>query len=221
MKLVLYGGGGEDENEDLDLASIELSEKRSPKVTYIPACSYDSYRDFQAFARQFSKYGVTRLMYFPVDIPYDEVLYREAFKADIIHLSGGNTFYFLNTLRKKRLMRPLRTFAQKGGVLTGLSAGGIMMTPSIHTASFPSFDRDDNEENLSNWKALNLLKFEFFPHYRNSKRYEECLKKESSRRSTPIFACPDGHGIVVDDDSLQFCGRAFAFRQGTKITLSS
>ena len=221
MKLVLYGGGLEEENEDLDLAALDLSASDSPTITYIPSSSHESYTEFRSFARQHSKYGVTRLLYFPIDTPFDDILFREVFKSDIIHLAGGNTYYFLNTLRRKKLLGPVREFVKKGRVLSGLSAGAILMTPSIHTAIFPSFDCDENEENLKNWKALNLVKFEFFPHYRNSRRYEQCLKRESRKRHHPIYACPDSHGVVIENDTLQFLGRCFAFQKGSKVILSS
>src|SRR5690606_32920603 len=101
-----------------------------------------------------------------------EVLKQEVFKSDIIHLSGGNTFYFIKHLRQAKLLKDFKEFLNNGGVLTGLSAGAIIMTRSIQTAAFPSFDRDENEDNVRNFKGMGLVNFEFFPHYKNSLRYD-------------------------------------------------
>jgi dipeptidase E len=58
----------------------------------------------------------------------------------------------------------LKKFIQDGGILTGLSAGAIMMTETIEMAGYPPFDCDENEDNLKNLKSLNLVDFYFFPH---------------------------------------------------------
>ena len=62
----------------------------------------------------------------------------ELLKSDLIFLGGGNTFYFLKHLKSTGLIDELKTFAANGGVLCGLSAGAIIMTPHVHTASFPT-----------------------------------------------------------------------------------
>ena len=220
MKLVFYSGGHEEENIALDLAAIELTGKKRPSVTYIPSWSYDGELDFQDFVHHHEQYGIRKFVYFPVDHPFDESLLKAAMKSDIIHLSGGNTYYFLKYLRRSGMMKQLKDFVKKGGVLTGLSAGGIMMTPDIKTAGYPSFDKDDNEENVRSFKALNLVKFEFFPHYRNSKRYDRELLEESRKTKNPVYALPDGSGVVVDGKTIRFIGRAWSFFQGKKIPIS-
>ena len=217
MKLVFYGGGFEEENIDLDLEAIRLSGKRSPKVAYIPSCSYGLEADFKAFSDHYRSLGVRRIMYFPVDVPFDSILEEEILSSDIIHLSGGNTFYFLNNLRKKKWIAKLRNFASTGGVLTGLSAGGILMTPDIKTASYPEFDCDDNEDRIRNFNALGLVPFEFFPHFRNSKRYSDALIEESRKiKDRSLYASPDGSGLIVEEHRVRFVGRNYLFVNGKK-----
>ena len=220
MNLVLYSGGDDDENIHLDIEAIALTQKKSPSITYIPSCSYDSEVEFYDFVKHYRKLGINRFIHFPVDIDYDATIKKEAFDSDIIHLSGGNTYYFLMHLRKKRLLKELKEFVAKGGVLTGLSAGGILMTPNIDTAGFPHFDKDDNEDNVTNFKAMSLVDFEFFPHYKNSKRYDAELVSHSVKSKRIIYACPDGSGIVVNEGSLKFNGKCFGFYKGKKIPLS-
>ena len=221
MNLCLYSGGEEIDNIALDKKVLSLLKTKDPSITYIPSCSYGSEFYFKDFVQHYKKMGVKRFIHFAVDVSQPEFLINEAFKSDIIHLSGGNTYYFLKYLRKGQYLKKLKEFVKRGGVLTGLSAGSIIMTPTIHTAGFPEFDKDENEENVTNLNAMGLVNFEFFPHYKNSKRYDLELLKHSKKTLSPLYACPDGSGILVEKNSLTFHGKCFMFFQGKKIRLES
>ncbi len=220
MKLVLYSGGYEEQNNDIHKYLLHMSAKKNPQITYIPSCSYHADVDFRDYVRYFTKYKLTKFIYFPIDAPCDNVLKKEVFKSDIIHLAGGNTFYFLRHLRRSKLLNEFKAFVKRGGILTGLSAGAILMTPTVDTAAFPDFDRDDNDENIKNFKAMNLVNFSFFPHYKNSKRYDKELALFSKKIKNPLYACSDGSGIIVRDRDLKFVGKVYAFINGEKAALS-
>jgi dipeptidase E len=214
MKLVFFSGGFERENKKLNQSLVELTGKSNPRITYIPASSYGSEIEFREFVKRFRKFNVTKFLHFAVDIPFDRILFEEAFKSDAIFLSGGNTFYFLEHLRKKNLLRELKAFVARGGVLAGLSAGAIIMTPNINTAGFPAFDCDENEEGLLDWKSLGLVKFEFFPHYVNSRRYSIELSSYTELSKYPLYASRDGSGIIVEGSDIKFIGEHHCFIKG-------
>jgi dipeptidase E len=220
MNLVFYSGGGDKENHQLDRAFVELIGKKNPVITFIPSSSYLSEQEFKSFVRHYSRFKMTRFIHFPVDVPFDRILFQEVMRSDAIHMGGGNTFYFLNSLRKAGLLPQLRAFAEKGGVLTGLSAGAIMMTENIEMAGYPDFDRDENVVNIKNLSALNLVDFFFFPHFRNSARYDAVFKKYTRQSDKLIYACPDGSGIVVKENEIRFIGKCFAFSRGHKFTIN-
>lgn len=216
MKLVFYSGGHDFENIKLDSNLIKLVKNKNPQIAYIPSCSYLCDQDFQEFVNQYERFNIHNIINFPIDVPFTEVLKEEVLKSDIIHLSGGNTFYFLKYLRKTGMIKELKNFVKNGGILTGLSAGAIIMTKTIETASFPEFDRDDNDENIKNFKGMGLVNFEFFPHYKNSKRYDKEIVRYSKKLDIPLYACPDGSGIVVNNDEVKFVGKAYCFYRGRK-----
>lgn len=220
MKLVLYSGGGEIENALLNLKAIELTGKSSPKMTFIPSSSYDAETDFRYFVDEFSKLGVDHFFLFNVDVPFTQTLLKEVLNSDIIFLGGGNTFYFLNYLKKNNMFKHLREFLDKGGVLCGLSAGAIVLTPNIYTASFPTFDRDENPWQIKNLKSMGIVNFEFFPHYKNSKRYDSEFVSHTKKSNRPLYACPDGSGIVIENEEMTFVGKCSVFFAGKKLTLS-
>ena len=221
MKIVLYSGGTEEENYFLNQKALELTGVKSPKLTFIPSSSYDAENDFKFFVDEFSAFGVTRFMHFCVDIPFTKTLLSEVFKSDLIFLGGGNTFYFLKYLKKAGMAPHLSKFLKKGGVLCGLSAGAIVLTPHVHTASFPHFDRDENPWDMKNLSAMKMVNFEFFPHYKNSKRYDAELIHHSKNTKIPLYACADGGGIIVEDERISFCGKSYQFFRGKKLTVSS
>lgn len=221
MNLALYGGGCSEEVEAIDRALLDnFSNPSEIKMTFIPSCSYFAQEDYNEFIEQYEKFNIHKIIKFEVDMPYSEIMCEQVFSSDIIHLGGGNTFYFIKHLRKNNFLKKLKDWVRAGGVLTGLSAGAIIMTPSINTASFPDFDKDDNEVNIKNMKGMSLASFEFFPHYKNSKRYDNELIKYSKQLSIPLYACPDGSGILQKNGSLSFVGKVSCFFNGKKFSIN-
>lgn len=217
MKLVLYSGGERTGSEALDRELLRLTGKRRPSLTYIPSSSDYGIWEFGEFVHHFRQYHLSRLIYFPVDVPSSDALIREAFSQDIVFLSGGNTFYFLHHLRAGGYLPRLREFVSRGGVLAGLSAGAIIMTSTIETAGFPEFDRDENAVGLRDLRSLGLVDLEFFPHFVNSRRYRDALSQYSAAHPRPLFACPDGSGLVVKDLDVRIIGKALVFLEGKPI----
>ena len=105
MKLVLYSGGHDFENIQLDRHLIDLVATNYPQIAYIPSCSYLCDSDFHDFIKQYEKFNIHNIINFPIDLPYTDVLKNEVLKSDIIHLSGGNTYYFLMINVMFRLFR--------------------------------------------------------------------------------------------------------------------
>lgn len=220
MKLWLYSSGDSESNRSMDRALLRNLNSDALTFTFIPS-SYDSYVEYyDEFIDRFSDHAFINFNLLHADRP---ILRRDRFRAmnsDVIYISGGNTFYLLDSLRRADLFSDLHYFVETGGLLAGHSAGSIILTPTIDTASYPDFDCDDNEVELVDWKGLNLVNFEFFPHYRNSRRYSECLKAESRRKPGIIYGVPDGSGIVLLDKQLTFFGTVWGFVAGHKFRVS-
>jgi dipeptidase E len=225
MRLVLYSGGQSRENQVLHRALYELclGETRRPRkrvqLTYVPFCSDDSETYYKRIVRRYRSYGFTDFHCLPVDRPVKSRDLVRALRSDVIYLAGGNTFYFLKHLKSSGMDQELTKFVRRGGVLAGLSAGALILTPSIHLAGIPRFDADENEVGLKDLRALALTQFEFSPHYGASRRRDEALLRYSKRTRHPIFACTDGGGIVVNEDILSAYGRTFVFYRGIKYPL--
>lgn len=81
--------------------------------------------------------------------------------CDVLYLTGGNTFYLLDQIRKQKFDDYLsKTLADK--VYVGSSASSITMTPSIDVAAIPPGDL--NLSGLTDLTGLGYVDFEIEPH---------------------------------------------------------
>lgn len=119
-------------------------------------------------------------------------------KANIVLISGGNTFELLNNLRNSGLDKELIDFVKRDDVvLAGFSAGAIVMTPRINIASMPSgIDPTDmidvNLVGIEDLTGLNILDFEVLPHF-----YEETDKRTWENYQS---ICPNKVITIKDDE---------------------
>ena len=214
MKLVLYSGYAE-ANEPIDRAALRLTGKKNPRFVFIPSANHVPEFEYEYVKETYGALGVTNIAQLNLDRPYSLTDAEKIIKsADIIYLSGGNTFYFLKSIRRNHFDRLLLKFVNSGGVLAGLSAGAIIMTPSIATASYPKFDRDENTVGIRNFDALGLVNFEFFPHYNHEPEYARELRKQSTLIKHPIYGVSDGGGIIVENERLSFFGNVWGHVDG-------
>ena len=220
MKLVLYSGGQNPENHALHRSVVSLcGKKRDLRLTYIPFCSDNAKLFYSRTIRRFKSHGVSDFHTLTVDQPFTARDLSKALKSDVIYLAGGNTFYFLKHLKQANLLPKLRRFVHEGGVLAGLSAGALIMTPNIRLAGVPEFDADENEVKLKDLTGLGLTPFEFSPHYSGSKAQDRSLLAYSRKTQNLIYACPNGGGLIIQDDQFTGRGDIQVFHRGAKFAL--
>jgi dipeptidase E len=219
MTLAFFSGGDSKANRAIDIELLKHLPK-NPCFSFIPSSSYQSNIEFREFVSRYSKFKVKKFIHFPVDVPIDKTLLGEVLKSDLIHLGGGNTFYFLKYLRHYSMLGHLKRFYLRGGVLSGLSAGAIILTKNIEMAGQPYFDRDDNFVNLTDFKSLGLVNFHFFPHFVKSKRYQDEFLEMSKRYKQAIICAPDGSGLIVKHNHFTFINRNYIFKNGESISIN-
>ncbi|MFL0435498.1 Type 1 glutamine amidotransferase-like domain-containing protein [Bacillus pumilus] len=102
---------------------------------------------------------------------------------DVMYVSGGNTFYLLQELRKHGLDDVLKEEINKGKLYIGESAGSIIMAPSIEYISL--MDERQKAPELSSYQGFNEVSRYPVPHVHNTylgdaaqqilKQYEKTL----------------------------------------------
>jgi len=204
-KLVLYSDQFIEENKKVDKELLNLFNKSNPSIAYIPSESSLTRKYFDEKVEYYKALGIENLQYFDIDKEYEASRIVDMFKCDAIQLSGGNTFYFLYLLRKRGLIRSLKSFVKNGGILIGISAGSILMTRNINTAGLGE-DADENIIGIKNKAALNIVDFEFMPHWKGSTKKFNLLKKYAEAKKTTVYACKDGDGIIIDGENIKLIG---------------
>lgn len=215
--LVLYSGGQNRGNQRLHAELVRMARQKTDeplRFTYLPFCADGSMTYFMRSVRRYSRYGIGEFCCLVADERPSRDQVRHALDAHIVYLAGGNTFYFLKALRKAGLLPRLREFAERGGILAGLSAGAHILTPHIGLAGAPGLTPDKNEVGLKDLKSLGLAPFEILPHYEAKPHRIKALCKYTTGTRYPVFACPDGTGVVVEDGRTRVIGRGVELYAG-------
>ena len=208
-KLVLLSDVYFHANDRLNERIRSLFQPKQPSIGYIPSCSDPQRIYVEQTRRYYRQLGIEDVQYYDLDTEYEEGMLDSLFQHDAIHLSGGNTFYFLSLLQKRNVLDQLRSYVDKGGILIGVSAGSILMTPSIRLAGHGE-DADENYIQLTDLQALGLVHFEFAPHWDGTEETLHALQEYAQLQQTEVYGCPDGGAVIVEDDSIERFGGAAA-----------
>ncbi|HAA6475052.1 TPA_asm: peptidase [Listeria monocytogenes] len=87
-------------------------------------------------------------------------------KNDFIYVTGGNTFFLLQELKRSGADKLILEEIAKEKLYIGESAGAVITSPNI--SYIQSMDSVKKATNLTNYDALNLVDFSILPHYNNA-----------------------------------------------------
>ena len=202
-KLVLYSDQIPSLSNEIDAELKKLFDKPNPRIAFIPSSS-DPERNYYTERKSFySQLGMDLDVYFELDNEWRPDLLESLLDCDAIHLSGGNTYYFLHWLRRRNMMDILVRYVDRGGVLIGVSAGSILMTPDISTSALCG---DEVMERMTDFSGLGLVDFSFLPHFGDIPAGLTDLKKYSRDKQMRVYAARDSGGIIVVDNEITCIG---------------
>ncbi|HRY63128.1 MAG TPA: Type 1 glutamine amidotransferase-like domain-containing protein [Patescibacteria group bacterium] len=121
---------------------------------------------------------------------------------DVIFVFGGNTFDYLDRIRKTGLDKIIKSFVKKGGVYLGLSAGSYVACPTIEAAAWKHADR--NMVGLKNLRGLNLVPFLITAHFEEGLR--PIIKKAAENTKYRVVALTDEQAVLVKNKSTKIIG---------------
>ena len=167
--------------------SIELVKKfldkntESKKILFIPtATNVDEYKKYIHLTQKvFEDFGY-EVENFDVSIFSEEIAKEKLSEAKIVFISGGNTFYLLQELKRKNLIPYLKERIENGLLYIGESAGSVIAAPDIEYASIVD-DKTLATELDDYYIGLNLVDFYIVPHF------EEEPFVESSRNTVELY----------------------------------
>ena len=166
--------------------SIELVKKfldkntESKKILFIPtATNVDEYKKYIHLTQKaFEDFGY-EVENFDISIFSEEIAKEKLSEAKAVFISGGNTFYLLQELKRKNLTSYLKERIENGLLYIGESAGSVIAAPDIEYASI--VDDKTLATELNDYTGLNLVDFYIVPHF------EEEPFVESSRNTVELY----------------------------------
>ena len=166
--------------------SIELVKKfldkntESKKILFIPtATNVDEYKKYIHLTQKaFEDFGY-EVENFDISIFSEEIAKEKLSEAKTVFISGGNTFYLLQELKRKNLTSYLKERIENGLLYIGESAGSVIAAPDIEYASI--VDDKTLATELDDYAGLNLVDFYIVPHF------EEEPFVESSRNTVELY----------------------------------
>lgn len=135
-----------------------------------------------------------------VDITkFDEVyLHDKILNAECICISGGNTFYLLQEIKKKNLMKVLVKRIKEGAFYIGESAGAIIMSKNIEYNQI--MDDKSIASELDDYAGLNVFDHYVLPHIREYPFQETAQKTLNTYQDKiPLVAINNSEAILVND----------------------
>ncbi|RYV03971.1 peptidase S51 [Shewanella sp. OPT22] len=149
------------DSENGRLAIQQALGKHSKKIGYV-ASQPDPERTYYKATQDFYKQlGFEMDTYIELESEFDPNSLELLLNNDAIHLSGGDTFRFLEFVKERKLEKLLVEYYLSGGGLIGVSAGAMILTPSIESAQLCA---DINSRELKDLKGLSLTDFTVIPH---------------------------------------------------------
>ena len=121
---------------------------------------------------------------------------------DIIYVSGGNTFFLLQELKKSGADLIIREQIQSGKIYIGESAGSVIMANNIEYVK--EIDDIKAAPELSSYDALGITGFYPLPHYRNipfKKSIEKIIQDYNA--TLPLVPFSNSQAILVNGDTYE------------------
>lgn len=120
---------------------------------------------------------------------------------DCIYVTGGNTFYLLQELKRTGADKIIEQQVQAGKLYIGESAGAIIAAPTIEYVR--EMDNEALAYDLNSYNALALVDFYTVPHYGNPpfKKAAQMIVDQAPPQQQRI-PISNQQAIIVRDDEI-------------------
>jgi len=170
-------------------------------VTFIPTASVmEKVKFYVGSARKaFEKMGVIVDELELSTATKDEIVHKLQ-QNDYIYVSGGNTFFLLQELKKTGADKIIEEQIESGKPYIGESAGSMVVSPHIEYVK--DMDNCKVASELSSFNALNIIDFYPVPHHTNFP-FAKAVEKIISKYDSELNLCPITNSqaiLVVGED---------------------
>jgi dipeptidase E len=116
---------------------------------------------------------------------------------DFIYITGGNTFFLLQELKRTGTDKILSEQINSGKIYIGESAGSVILSPNIEYAQ--DMDNSNKAPHLKDNSGLSIVDFYPLPHHKNfpfKKSVEKTIAKYAARLK--LIPISNSQVILVD-----------------------
>lgn len=168
---------------------------KGKKVTFIPTASLV---EFPKFFVKISGLIVDELEV--TKLSSDEIKKRITLN-DYIYVSGGNTFFLLQELKRKYADKVIKEQIEKGKLYIGESAGSMILSPNIEYAKL--MDNEKKTQMNNNYKALNIIDFYPVPHCDNFPFKAKAKKIMKSFNNLNLKPFNNSQAILIKGNKIE------------------
>ena len=124
---------------------------------------------------------------------------------DYIYVTGGNTFYLLQELKRTGADKLIIDEVNSGKLYIGESAGAMVVSANVEYAK--GMDSIKKAPNLENFDALGLVEFYAVPHY-NNPPFKKAAQKIIDTYSSTLKLIPisNSQAILVNNNEIKVEG---------------
>lgn len=197
--LVIIGGG--DRPESIMKKIIELAGHK-PSVLIIPHASSEPIETGERLKKEFRELGVEDIHVFMGDQQKanDEAYLRQLVNSNIVFFSGGDQNRLTKNLLNTKLLAMIKLIYQKGGVISGTSAGAAVMSQIMITGDEAKNKDKDNPFCLI--EAGNVVTAEGFGFLNQVIIDQHFIKrKRLNRLISLVLENPTKLGIGIDEST--------------------
>ena len=180
---------------------------KNKTVTYIPtAGNVEKLGFFLVFGKWALKSLGLRIDTLDISTASYETIKSTLEKNDFIYVSGGNTFYLLQEMKRTGADKLLIEEVNKGKLYIGESAGAIIVAPDIEYSS--AMDSKEEAPDLKEYSGLGLIEFYVVPHSQNW-GFDKAVKIIVSTHSLTLDlrVIRDSQAILIENDNVQILGK--------------
>jgi dipeptidase E len=120
-------------------------------------------------------------------------------ETDFVFVSGGNTFYLLQEMRKSGFDTHIIPYLENGGLYGGSSAGSVVAGPNIGLTAL--LDEPSLAPDLKSYKGLGLTNIVILPHWGSQhfqKQYEQ-LMSAGYKKGLKVILLTDDQYLLCED----------------------
>jgi dipeptidase E len=186
------------ETTRIDTEILQLTNKKSPTLLFIPTASYDSQNYYEVVKKHFIKIGFSAVtpLYLSDKSLTKTQIENMILSHDAIYVGGGNTLRMMTAWRRMGVDKILKRAHERGIVLSGLSAG------SICWFSFGNSDSrkfSSGSDKLVKVTGLGLIDALHCPHYDAESHRQADLKRMMKTTSKVAIALDNCTALEVVD----------------------